>query len=190
MSLSAWKPGESARRLELDERPDDDEVLWFVTLGATLVRAVRAKGGFQVLFQSHVASARRSWMRALVLTYAGRARLRSARGRRPTGTPGGRGRRFGEAIKVRRFAFDRVLNLRHLGECARLCTSPDRREGTVAKSSWPFSLPTAQDRIPPAANAAVQRAVYRYARKPSGLVSRSERWCSRPKWLRTTASAS
>ncbi len=28
MSLSAWKPGESARRLELDERPDDDEVLW------------------------------------------------------------------------------------------------------------------------------------------------------------------
>lgn len=28
MSLSAWTPGESARRLELDEVPEDDEVLW------------------------------------------------------------------------------------------------------------------------------------------------------------------
>ncbi len=28
MSLSAWKPGEPARRLELDEQPAEDEILW------------------------------------------------------------------------------------------------------------------------------------------------------------------
>jgi hypothetical protein len=28
MSLSAWKPGEPARRLELDEAPAEDEILW------------------------------------------------------------------------------------------------------------------------------------------------------------------
>jgi hypothetical protein len=28
MSLSAWKPGEPARRLELDEQPDEGELLW------------------------------------------------------------------------------------------------------------------------------------------------------------------